>query len=91
MCFSNTGHHELPDDPAATEVLCKWNDPKPTKVESVPTNQLHFQQRTPLQPINENKRKRKQFENFNPVAPAKRNVNVDAYKALVLLQFLLSR
>lgn len=30
--FTSLGHHDLPDDPASTEILCRWNAPKDCKV-----------------------------------------------------------
>ena len=83
------GHHELPDDPASTEMLCLWNAPKSTKVDPVVLKRLSFEQRTPLE--SERGTKRKDFTTFDPVAPLKRPVNADKYRALVrtinLMQF----
>ena len=36
--FTSLGHHELPDDPASTEILCAWNAPKTTKVDQLINN-----------------------------------------------------
>ncbi len=50
-------------------------------MDCVPTKDIVFKKRAPLMP--EKPSKRKVFAGFNPVAPAKRDVNPDSYVKLV--------
>ena len=79
--FTSRGYHSLPDSPASTEILSKWTAPRNSKVEPLPLKQVQFKQ---VQPNNdEPSKKRKALYNFNPVAPSKRQVNVDNLHRLI--------
>ena len=45
--FISRGYHSLPDNPAITEILSKWIDPKNAKVEPIPLKQVQFKQVQP--------------------------------------------
>ena len=45
--FVSRGYRELPDGPAATELLCKWNMESNTKVKPLPISELRIRKPDP--------------------------------------------
>ncbi|XP_050392696.2 uncharacterized protein LOC126811178 [Patella vulgata] len=73
--FTSRGYQTLS---ASTDILCKWNEPRGTKVQPKPIQDVLIEKRGPMK----GKRKRKD-PNYNPINPAKRQVNYEAVKKLI--------